>query len=1133
MKDARSILRHLLCVAALCGLARTDAAWAAPTDRAPADPPRLSAPAIGAPSRVSRVGGGDEAERQKRLEEKTEEVRFRNGFVLEAPISATGPAGLTPSGPCVVQFPGPIDAAGRGALERLGVEVIDYVQRNALVVEVPDKAAGALEALARTGALRRVARLPAEARIAAELATSAPGEERVTVIFFHLPDESEVEAVTRWLRIDAIEAWPLPLARGVVPSADVRDLAGLDVVRFIEPDAPRSLHNIEGTMAGGSDLVAGVGTYTGAGVRVAVDDSGIARPGPGTAADCLLPSGSHHPDLAGSRIADQWDFYSDDANACDNNGHGTHTAGTIAGDGSYTRDWTGAAPDATLLVYKDCCDATGHGFAHFASVLLRAAAHDAHVVANSWGGWNGVYNSDAWFADFAVRGGWGDSSNQPRRMTLSISTGNDGDLSGSPGTAKNVLSVGATKNGNWPADVVDCFGTLTCQNGCDCALVPSCTDDYRPESEPICFSNHGPIDSDGDGHPRIKPDLVAPGTNTMSTLPFYLFGGQLYGLKSGTSMAQPLVAGTAALMMQAYPLLKDWPEALKAKLLATAIDLGNVNLTGHGMLDAVHAIYDADGLTTALWTGAAAPSTGIEQSFDFNVPAGFKEVRVYLTWSDPPSLSAEVVDDLDLRVYDAAGTLAGISATFDDTVEALRLGSGGVPGTWRAAVRGYNVPDASARYGLVAVVVSEFPGVLADATSLQACIRPGDPFVIDSTLLGRGAPTAAGELTLDLPNNSTFTLEDAWLQTGEAGRGHLFQAADLPHDVAANRYTMTVGLVSPAVPRDVAWGLKASASLLEGTYTLPVEGRGYATFPDTALPTVTLDTAPPGAVSDLASTDRLSGSCSNDATVDMAWSPAPDGAGCGVSGYSVLWSTVAPVMPDATRDIGAVAAHTATLGASSFRYYFNVRAVDGIGNWSSQWQSWGPIKIDQTAPGVVSDLVSPTHPLNACTGDGNVSMQWTAAPDDNCGVAGYSVGWSDGSPLLPDTVRDLDGLVFSTLLPPSNAPRYFSVRAADNAGNWSGTMSTYGPITVDAIPGEVGSLMLLPSGGNLVFGWDAVPDADHYRLERDTSPQFSAPVMIGGLLDGAGYTQAGGMTGTEPIVYFRVSGTNVCGAPGP
>jgi serine protease AprX len=1103
------------------------------TVAAPPDTPRLTPPVVDARVPETKVTSEDEKDREKRASERPTEVRFRNGHVL-GPPKGPGPAdGQVFEGMHVLQFPGPVDRAARKVVEKLGVRVHDFVQGNALVVEVPPGASQGLLHLLRSGRLRRLERLPAEAKLARELATAGDTEQRVTVVFFRTPGDADLEALAGSMRIEQIDSGAVPSARGWLAAGRARAVADLDVVRWMEPYEPASLHNIEGTMSGGADAVAGIGAFTGAGVRVAIDDSGIARPG--AASDCFIASFAYHPDLAGSRIADQWDFYHGDDNPCDDNGHGTHTAGTIGGDGSYKRDFTGVAPDATLLIYKDCCDSFNHGFGEFASLLARAAAHDAQVVANSWGGYNGVYMVDAYYADSAVRGTWNGSNGQPRRMVLTISSGNDNDLSASPGTGKNVITVGATKNGNWPADAFDCFKSPTCENGCDCDFGPLCGDNYQPESDRICFSNHGLIDTDGDGHTRIKPDLVAPGTNTMSAAPFYLLpGAPLYQLKSGTSMAQPVVAGTVALMLQAFPVLSQWPEALKAKLLATAVDLGDVTQYGHGMLDSFHAIYDADGLTTPLWVANATPGTGSELNYNFAVPAGFKEVRVDLTWSDPPSLSTEVVDDLDLRIYDGAGTLVGASVSFDDTVESVRL-NGGTPGTWRASVRGYNVPDGSAQFGLAGVVVSQFPGVVTDAASVQACIRPGDPFVVSSTLSGSGAPAAAGEIILDLPDNSSqFSLEDATIQTNDPGRQHTYLASEMAHDAPSNRYSMTVGLVSPFVQRDVAWGLRAASGLLEGTYPLPMQGQAFGTFPYVTYPSVTVDTAPPGGVGALTSADHVEGFCSNDESVTMQWSPAGDGAGCGVTGYSVSWSAVAPATPDTTRDIGAVTDFTASLAQGASRYYFNIRAVDGIGNWSGTTQSWGPIKIDTTSPGYVTSLTSPTHPVNACTDQGSVQLQWAAAPDDNCGVAGYSISWSADVPEVPDTVRDI-GAVQSvqTILMPSNARRYFNIRTVDNAGNWSVGSIPYGPLVVDTIPGAIANLMLAPAGGDLAFAWDARPDADFYRVYRDTNPAFLTATQIGRDLATNSLLQQDGLAGAEPIVYYRVLGTNVCGAPGP
>ena len=110
------------------------------------------------------------------------------------------------------------------------------------------------------------------------------------------------------------------------------------------------------------------------------------------------------------------------------------------------------------------------------------------------------------------------------------------------------------------------------------------------------FSSRGPT-PDG----RIKPDLVAPGVNIVSTVPpvstgafnGVLSGGRnaYYGTLTGTSMAAPHVTGAVALMLEADPTLT--PFRAKQILLVTAQDLGPPgadNETGYGFLNAVAAV---------------------------------------------------------------------------------------------------------------------------------------------------------------------------------------------------------------------------------------------------------------------------------------------------------------------------------------------------------------------------------------------------------------------------------------------------------------------------------------------------------------------------------------------------------------
>jgi subtilisin family serine protease len=110
------------------------------------------------------------------------------------------------------------------------------------------------------------------------------------------------------------------------------------------------------------------------------------------------------------------------------------------------------------------------------------------------------------------------------------------------------------------------------------------------------FSGRGPVTVDGSM--RMKPDISAPGVSIRSSIP-----NDGYGLKSGTSMAGPHVAGLAALLISANPLLAGNADALESAITSsaqpltttqgcggdTATDVPN-NTFGHGRIDALAAV---------------------------------------------------------------------------------------------------------------------------------------------------------------------------------------------------------------------------------------------------------------------------------------------------------------------------------------------------------------------------------------------------------------------------------------------------------------------------------------------------------------------------------------------------------------
>lgn len=275
---------------------------------------------------------------------------------------------------------------------------------------------------------------------------------------------------------------------------------------------------------------------TGAGVRIGIIDTGV---------------NAAHPDLAGKVVA--WrDFVNGRPTPYDDSGHGTHTAGIIAG-GSAGGAPIGVAPGASLMVAKAIgADGVGSGSALLAAAQWMAdpdgdpatADHPA-VINNSWA--SGA-TSDTWFRTMTAR--W-----RQLGITPVFAAGNAGPLGpiASPASYPDVITVGAL--------------------GADGAAAP--------------FSARGPVpwnNLDGRGPAAgtvlTKPDLAAPGVAVVSSV------GNGYLAYSGTSVAAPAVSGAAALLLQAAPTLD--PERVADLLRSGAADIapaGPDGATGHGVLD--------------------------------------------------------------------------------------------------------------------------------------------------------------------------------------------------------------------------------------------------------------------------------------------------------------------------------------------------------------------------------------------------------------------------------------------------------------------------------------------------------------------------------------------------------------------
>jgi len=266
----------------------------------------------------------------------------------------------------------------------------------------------------------------------------------------------------------------------------------------------------------------------GTGVKVAILDTGVDL---------------KHPDLS-DRIAGSQSFVPDQT-VQDGFGHGTHVASIIAGSGAASGGrYKGVAPGAQLLIGK-VLDNSGSGAESWIIQGMQWAAGSGAKVVNM------------------SLGAGPTAGNDPLSQAVD-------DLTASTGT---LFVIAAGNDG--PADQ-----TVAAPGAADAALTVAATDKSDKLAD---FSSRGPRVDDA-----LKPDIAGPGVSIVaaraSGTSLGAPVGDYYTTLSGTSMATPHVAGSAAILAEKHP---DWKAAqLKAALMSTAKDDGySVYQQGSGRVD--------------------------------------------------------------------------------------------------------------------------------------------------------------------------------------------------------------------------------------------------------------------------------------------------------------------------------------------------------------------------------------------------------------------------------------------------------------------------------------------------------------------------------------------------------------------
>lgn len=494
------------------------------------------------------------------------------------------------------------------------------------------------------------------------------------------------------------------------PAQALGALAHNPNIAYISPDRPVSptLDYANATIGAQTAFSSGL---TGTGVGVAIIDSGI-----------LTVNDLVNQITGDTRIVYSQSFVPKVASTIDQYGHGTHVSGIVAGGGAAStggpnfKTFRGVAPNANLINLR-VLDGNGAGTDSSVIAAINAAIqlksqYNIRVINLSLG--RPVYESytldplcqaveKAWNAGIVVVVAAG---NQGRNNTQ----GTDGYATiTAPGNDPLVITVGAMKT----------MGTVT-----------------RTDDLIASYSSKGPTLIDH----VVKPDIMAPGNRIISLeaakskvlassnvnlVPYSYYQNPYndaysanYYKLSGTSMAAPMVSGSAALMLNEDPTLT--PDTIKARLMKTAtksfplssiaidpvtgityVSQYDIFTIGAGYLDVWGALNSTDTLPAG--STAASPVAVFNSSTSTTtiVNANTEVWGTHAVWGTTAVWGQTAVWGTSLFV-DGAAALWGTSAVWGSTAV---WGTGGMQGNtaiWGAhAVWGTDTSDATEALSLL------------------------------------------------------------------------------------------------------------------------------------------------------------------------------------------------------------------------------------------------------------------------------------------------------------------------------------------------------------------------------------------------------------------------------------------------
>lgn len=426
----------------------------------------------------------------------------------------------------------------------------------------------------------------------------------------------------------------IPALSGSLTVEEAVRVAALPGVRQIELDSPGVKELETATTVMGADAVVdemGIsGSLDGDMDAIGAEDVTIA----------VLDTGfdEAHADLDG-KLEAFVDIADGAEDPYDTDGHGTHVASIAAGWGRGQAAQRGVAPGAGIVGLR--IETESHALAGYQWIVENRDRYDIRVSTISFG--FGVATDGTTALERAVDATWAagvvcfksNGNSGPNKKTMTV-----------PAAARGILAVGSLLDpGGAPVNTP--AGGVQYSMKYGFAL-----------SE---FSSRGPT-SDG----RVKPDLLAPGESIMAAA---RGTGNGYVRKSGTSMAAPFAAGTAALILAANPALT--PDEVREVMFATAEEWGvdgPDNDYGHGRIQVWHAVQRALALAGVTPRPSNPPTVPVHLRYQY----GATVTPLAGIFASPgqhrfPVAITAIGDSIlpSIRVSDSSGFVLGVVANAD------------------------------------------------------------------------------------------------------------------------------------------------------------------------------------------------------------------------------------------------------------------------------------------------------------------------------------------------------------------------------------------------------------------------------------------------------------------------------------